>query len=129
MQKFGFHHLALKVANYDEVVKFYTEGLGFACLRTFPNGSGEGCMLDMGDGAILEIFPDATATQPQEGGFVHFALSTEDVDGAYQTALAAGATTHMEPCDLTIASNPAMPVRIAFVKGLAGELVEFFHTK
>ena len=57
---------------------------------------------------------------------LHVALSTSDPDAAYQAALAAGAAPHMAPTDITIQSAIPIPIRIAFVKGFDGELIEFF---
>ncbi len=129
MKKFGFHHIALAAVNADETVKFYQEALGLEILRKWETNGAYGYMLDMGDGGILEIFPGGNKEVPVNADWLHLALSTDDVDGAYEACLKAGATSHMVPQDIVIQSEPPMPARIAFVKGLNGEQVEFFQEK
>ena len=59
----GFHHIALRVYDFDATLKFYIDGLGFK--RTYGWGTdgranGEpdsrAAMLDTGDGNYLEVF-------------------------------------------------------------------------
>ena len=129
IENVGIHHIALAVSNFDESTKFYTEGLGFTQIAAWGEGDGRAVLLDIGNGVCFEIFANGTKEPQSNEKFVHIAFSTTDTDTAYQNALAAGAVTHMEPTDVTIPSEPPMPVRIAFVKGLDGELLEFFEEK
>ena len=46
-----------------------------------------------------------------------------------QKALKAGATVRTEPFDLVLGSEPPCPIRIAFVFGINGEVLEFFHER
>ena len=57
----GFHHVALKAADYESAYKFYTEGLGMKLYATWGEGDGRAAMLDLGDGGILELFARAFA--------------------------------------------------------------------
>ena len=124
------HHIAFAVSAFDKSKKFYTEGLGFTVHAEWLEGEDtRACLLDIGNGSCFELFSNGSSAPQQNEKVVHVALSTSDPDAAYNAALAAGATTHMEPTDLTIPSSPAMPVRIAFVKGLDGELLEFFKAR
>lgn len=120
----GFHHIALRAANYDEVVKFYTEGLGFTVAHKWDAG----IMLNAGDGVFLEVFPNGQV-ETAENGFYHIALKVDDVDAALARAAAFGAKITIEPKDVDIASDPVFPVRIAFCTGLTGETIEFFHER
>ena len=122
----GVHHLALSAADYDKSIKFYTEGLGFEVVASWGEGTGRAALLDIGNGSHFEIFANGNANAPKDVKFVHFALATSDPDLAYSNALAAGATSQMEPKSLEIPANPPMPVRIAFVVGPDGEVLEFF---
>ena len=120
----GFHHVAMKVANFDQVVAFYTEGLGFSVNKQWPGA----IMLDAGDGVCLEIFPDGRF-ETVDNSYVHVAFKVDDVDAALARAAAYGAKITIPPKDVDIASDPVFPVRIAFCVGLSGETIEFFHEK
>lgn len=122
----GIHHLALAAADYDKSMKFYIEGLGFEKVAEWGEGAERACLLDIGNGSHFEIFGNGTANEEKDAKFVHFAFSTTNPDIAYENALAAGAASHMEPKTLDIPATPPLPVRIAFVKGPDGELLEFF---
>ena len=126
----GFHHIALRAFDFEATLRFYQDGLGF--VRTFGWGEGDdrAAMLDTGDGNYLEVFAGGSRTageEAPEGALLHFALRTSDVDGDYARALAAGGRSHVEPKDVTIAGDYPVPVRLAFVKGPDGEVIEFFQ--
>jgi len=126
----GFHHIALRAFNFEATLRFYQDGLGFVRAYGWGEGDGRAAMLDTGDGNYLEVFAGgkyAPGAEPPEGALLHFALRTSDVDGAYARALAAGARSQVEPKDVTIAGEPPVPVRLAFVRGLDGEVIEFFQ--
>lgn len=125
----GFHHVALRAADFEATLRFYQEGLGFVRAYGWGEGDSRAAMLDTGNGDYLEVFAggkSAPGAEPPEGALLHFALRTSDVDGAYARALAAGARSQVEPKDITIAGDPPVPVRLAFVRGLDGEVIEFF---
>ncbi|MCY3021622.1 MAG: VOC family protein [Planctomycetota bacterium] len=126
----GFHHVAIKVRDFDAAKKFYVAGLGFAETISWGEGDGRAVMLDAGDGNYLEIFAGGPAEPRPEGVVVHFALRTSDCDAALARARAAGAQVTMEPKSVEIPSKPAKtPVRIAFCKGPGGEVIEFFQNE
>jgi len=122
----GIHHLALSTVDFDKSIKFYTEGLGFEIVAEWGEGTGKAAMLDIGNGSHFEIFANGTENEQKDAKFVHFAFATSNPDTAYANALAAGAVSQMEPKSLEIPSNPALPARIAFVRGPDGEVLEFF---
>jgi glyoxylase I family protein len=126
----GFHHLAIKVADFDGAVKFYTEGLGFVVAARWGDGDGRAILLDTGDGNYFELFAGGKPSAEAAGPFVHVALRSDNVDAALARAKAAGAVVTMEPKDVDIPSTPPLPVRIAFCKAPGGEVLEFFcHRK
>jgi len=126
----GFHHIALRAKDFDATVRFYADGLGLTPAFTWGEWDGRAVMLHAGNGNFLEVFAGGTGESQPEGAYLHLAFVTEDCDAIYQRALAAGATSQMEPTSLTILSTPApLPVRIAFCKGLDGEVIEFFQQK
>jgi glyoxylase I family protein len=83
-------------------------------------------LLDIGNGSHFEIFANGNANPTKDAKFVHFAFATTDPDLAYKNAVAAGAASQMEPKTLDIPATPPLPVRIAFVVGPDGEVLEFF---
>lgn len=123
----GLHHVSITVKDFDATVELYTKGFGFKpSVGWGKEGEKRAVMLDMGDGAMLEVFSGGEEDQPA-GLFAHIALATDDTDGDYQRALDAGATVQMEPKTVELPTTPPSPVRIAFVKGLDGESIEFFQ--
>jgi len=124
----GFHHVAIRATDFEATVRFYEEGLG--CVRRFGWGEGEtrAALMDVGDGNYVEIFAGRSEGEIPEGGIIHFALRTEDADAAFAKAVAAGATPVIEPKDASPAhADHPITFRVAFVRGLAGETIEFFQ--
>ena len=124
----GSHHIAISSADFDRSIRFYTEGLGMKPIAFWGEGKGRAALLDIGDGSHVELFADGTADAQQSEKLVHFAIRTTDPDAAFANALAAGAREKMQPRTLDIPSEPPIPVRIAFVFGPDGEVLEFFKT-
>ena len=124
----GIAHLALKAKDFDKSYKFYTEGLGMTPYLSWGEGDSHIQMLKFGDGAgILELFAGGSDELPEMGKYIHFAYSVEDVDAAYETALAAGAKPLTPPKSVALESEPRkVTIRIAFVIGPDGEQIEFF---
>ena len=122
----GFHHIALDASDFDKSVEFY-KALGLTeCVR-WGEGEGRAVMLDMGDGGRIEIFAKGENRERVDERFLHLAFKTDDVDAIYETAIKAGATTKTAPCDVSpVGAVPAISMRIAFVYGPDGELLEFF---
>lgn len=124
----GFHHIAIRVKDFDASVKFYIEGLGLTPAITWGEGDARAVMLLAGNGNYIEVFAGGSAELRPEGCYLHLAFNTDDCDAAFQRAIAAGGEVQMEPKSLTIPSSPQpTPVRIGFVKGLDGEILEFFQ--
>ena len=84
----GIHHIAIEASDFDGSLRFYTEGLGFRNLLTFPEEEQTVAMLDTGDGTYVELFSDGSGERP-EGSILHFALRTSDCDAATERARAA----------------------------------------
>lgn len=124
----GFHHVALRAYDFEATVRFYTEGLGFKERFGWGEGPKQVVLLDTGDGNYLEVFAGGDSPERPEGAFFHIAFRSEDVDGAVKAAVEAGAVITVEPKDVVLQGNPPTPVRIAFVKGLNGESIEFFQS-
>ena len=137
----AFHHVAIRTSNFDRTVKFYTEGLGFRVHHEFavPGRIDRAAFLDAGDGRYIEIFGQGSNVQSEgrrrlpneertEGALLHFCLRVTDTEAAYAKALAAGAESRVAPRTSTIGQNPLVEVRIAFVTGPDGEVIEFLQS-
>lgn len=110
-------------------MRFYEKGFGFVRRFGWGEGDSRAAMLDTGDGNYLEIFAGSrrpAGDDAPEGALLHFALRTPDVDAAYARALAAGARPQIAPKDVVIDGDFPAPVRLAFVIGPDGEVIEFF---
>lgn len=123
----GFHHVAMKAKEFEKVVEFYTEGLGFEKGISWGEGDSRAVMIHVGNGNFIEIFAGAKELNGQEGAFLHIALKSRDCDGDIRRAEEAGAIVTTEAISIDIPSNPVKKVRIAFCKGLNGEILEFFQ--
>src|ERR1700733_11313945 len=129
----GFHHVAIRAVDFDATVRFYTEGLGFKVHYGFsvPGRIDRAAFLDAGDGRFVEVFGQGSTVQAEgrrrqpneertEGALLHFCLRAADTEAAYARALAAGATSRVEPCVRRLSEYPLVEVRIAFVTGPNG---------
>ena len=124
----GFHHVAIKVGDFDKTIDFYTAVLGFLPRLTWGEGDGRGAMLDTGDGNYLEVFAGGEKGVKPVGGFYHIALRTDDVDAVIERVRAAGAEITLEPADRIIPSAVPTSIRIAFFNGPDGESIELFQS-
>ena len=120
----GVHHIALRAVDFEKSYAYYTQVLGMKEIAAWGEGDGRACMLDCG-GSCIELFAGGK-TIAQGGAWFHLALRTDDPDAMYKKSLDAGLKTQMEPKDVAIPSEPVLNVRIAFVVGYDGEVLEFF---
>jgi glyoxylase I family protein len=128
----GYHHVALRATDFEATLRFYIEGLGCRLAYQWGEGDRRAAMLDTGDGNYVEVFAGgkrAPGEPVPEGALLHFALRTEDCDLAIERARAAGAEVTVEPKSIDLPGDPPLPVRIAFCRGLDGEIIEFFQNK
>lgn len=126
----GIHHIALKACGleqFQKTVAFYRDLLGLPVARTWGEGENVAVMLSTGAG-LIEIFANANDA-PGQGAVRHVALQVEDTDACIEAVRQAGYHIITEPVDVTIASVPPYPVRIAFCNGPVGEEIEFFQVK
>lgn len=127
----GFHHVAIRTANWDASLRFYTQGLGFNQKITWGAAPQRAVMLDTGDGNYLEIFErDAIEGGPDDNraSILHFALRASDVEAAVEIARAVGAEVTLEPKVPEPFTQMGLKTKIAFIKGPDGEIVEFFES-
>ncbi|MCI8387741.1 MAG: VOC family protein [Clostridiales bacterium] len=123
----GIAHLALKATDFEKSYRFYTEGLGMEPYLSWGEGDSHIQLLKFGGAGMLELFAGGSDEQAELGKYIHFAYSVEDVDKAYETALAAGAKPLTPPKSVDLDSEPRKTtIRIAFVYGPDNEQIEFF---
>jgi glyoxylase I family protein len=138
----GFHHVAIRAVDFDETIRFYTEGLGFHVHFPFsvPGRIDRAAFLDAGDGRFVEVFGAGSTVQaegrrrfpneePTEGAVLHFCLRVADTDASYARAMGAGAASRVEPGTRRLSEDPLVEVRIAFVAGPNGEVIEFMQSE
>lgn len=126
----GFHHIAFKAVDYDKTLGFYEEAFGFKRAYGWGSGDGRAAMIDIGDGNYIEVFAGGKPlTDPNAGPLLHFAIRVDNVDAAFARAVKAGAEVQMEPKDVALQGDYVVNVRIAFVKGPGGEVIEFFENE
>lgn len=124
----GFHHVALTAADFEESIRFYTEGLGMKLYTQWGEGERRIAMLDMGDGGILELFACGSDREAVDPKYTHLALRVDDVDKAFEIALKAGAKPKILPKVVPVDSKPVkITINCGFVYGPSGEEVEFFR--
>lgn len=129
----GFHHVAIKVKDYDRAVAFY-RALGMTEKLTWGEGEKRGALLDAGDGNYVEIFAGGDGRpQPPLGegqALTHVCFRSNDVPNALAVAERAGGVVTIPPKKVTINAHDGRRVElhVAFVQSPTGEAVEFFDS-
>ena len=120
------HHIALISDNFERSLEFYTK-LGLTPYLAWGEGKGRIQLMDLGCGSYLEIFASGDGSARDKNRYAHLALGVDDVQAAFDKALAAGATVKMAPKVVPLDSIPRKATfNCAFVYGPDGEELEFF---
>jgi glyoxylase I family protein len=125
----GIHHVALRVRNFEKSLQFYSQVLGFEERVRWNESPNRIALLDMGNRSYLELFEAFTRPNEKEDAFWHLAIRVNDVDSVFKMCREAGCESHVEPKSLNNLGGTKINVRLAFVKGPDGELVEFFQSE
>lgn len=143
------HHVCLFVPDLAASTKFYTSGLGLTVRETFDDITGlkaagafpfgvASVFLEGNDGCYVELHPAGEGTMSPPGfPLNHLAFGVADIDAAYARALAAGATRFDipvpgqrwdgTPLTVTMSGDHPERMRMAFLQGPSGELVELYQ--
>jgi len=136
-------HVAILCKDVDESLRFYRDGLGFAKTYEWSKTTSDtgqvlycdrGVYIELDGHTYIELFPggrdDVTSIS---GPLQHIALIVDDVDEAYTKCLTAGGAAFPiedwdgAPTQVFINGEPEMEVRVAFVRGPGGELIELYQ--
>ena len=124
----GFHHVAIRAYDFEKTLAFYTEALGYKRIYGWGASPKRAALMGMGDGNYTEVFEGRKADEIiPEGAILHYAVRVADTDAAYARAMAAGAVSMSEPTTVDLQGDHVVKIRIAFIKGLDGEVIEFFQ--
>jgi len=94
-------HIALLTKDTEKLAEFYRASFGLKEVARSGEATEHGKAIYLSDGHInLAILP----ARNRREGIYHFGMEVEDVKGAAQTALAAGATGGTPNCPKTAAS-------------------------
>lgn len=122
----GFHHVAVKAADFERSYKFYTETLGLKCRNSWGEGDKRAVMLIAEDGSAIELFAGGSKDNANVGPYIHIAFATDDPDFFIERARSEGYGIKIEPKDMSVSGTPGFKSRLAFCYGPDGEEIEFF---
>lgn len=125
-------HVALRVADYDASVRFYTETLGFQLEAEWTLGDafpelrlayvrlGEFMIEIIGDGRP-DLAPAASdiSDHLRRGGYIHLCLRVENLDAALAELRRRGVGVFAEPFEVHPISQ-----RLALIEDNSGNLIE-----
>ncbi len=143
------HHVSLFVSDMEASSRFYTEGLGLTLREEFDDIIGlragrrfpfavASIFLEAGEGRFIELHPAGDgAMSPPGFPMNHLALAVVHVDDAYAQALTVGGTPFDipvptedwdgTPLDVIMSGARPEPMRMAFLQGPSGELIELYQ--
>ena len=140
------HHVSLFVSYMEASARFYTQGLGLTLREEFDDIIGvsgsrrfpftvASVFLEAGEGRYIELHPAGDGEMSPPGFTMnHLALAVANVDAAYAQALSAGGMQFDipvpdeewdgTPLDVIMSDARPEPMRMAFLQGPSGELIE-----
>lgn len=130
----GVHHVAVRTADLDASVAFYTGVLGMTVAAAFELNGARFVHLDTGDGSRLELMDDGqpVAAADERNVHWHFCLGTTRLSAVVAAVEQAGMQVTMGVTPLALTNTAGgeaepMPIEIAFFTGPGGEVVELLQ--
>lgn len=123
----GIHHMALRVADFDRSVAFYTTVLGFAERVRWNDSPNRIALLDTGNRSYLELFEAKGEAPKPEDAYWHLAFRVADAGACLEHARNHGCPVHVETKTVPNIGGSGIDIRVAFCKGPDGELIEFLQ--
>lgn len=128
----SYHHVGMRVSDLDRSKSWYEQALGFAVERQYSlvhNADVRVCFMANENGERVELFefkdaaPKPEFAHPDEAlraGHAHFALYVDDIQGAFERAVAAGARVLWGPRHAKV-----IETETAYIADPDNNLVEF----
>ena len=125
----GVHHIAVRAADFERSLRFYTDTLGLSVTATWQTRNGRAAFVEVSPRSYIEIFERPAASFTGKPAILHVCLRTADVDGMTERVRAAGYPVTVEPTfvDLETSIGPTR-MRLSFVDGPDGEEIEFMSS-
>lgn len=125
----GVHHIAIRAADFDRSVRFYSETMGLRVKNTWTRTTGRAALIEIAAGSYMEIFEWPPTSLTGEPVILHFCLRTDDVDAMTERARAAGFAITVEPVNADIETSIGlMKLRLSYVRGPDGEDIELMSS-
>lgn len=128
------HHVALRARDFKRSVRFYTEALGCGepYLWNAPPYVSQAAFIPTGGGGWIEIFAlddgaDSPPADEHAGGMAHLAIAYDDVQAAFDRAVAAGGKPLEPPSTRTLQGDPPKQATLGFLLGPDNELIEIYR--
>lgn len=125
----GIHHVCLRVSDLLKTASFYQNAFDASLVAEWGEDGREdhAFILDLGTGDFLEIF--GTSQPFSLGKWQHVAIWTDDMDAAFERAIANGATVHQAPAisHIPTRSGQIVHMKYGFLLAPGGELVELIQ--
>lgn len=139
----GIHHIAIHTANFDRICTFYKEAFGFVPVidelawsedEFFDSvigleGTAGRLIMLKADNMYLEVWEYSSPPgkrldplDPNDLGYTHFAVDTDDIEADYKRLIAAGMTFHRTIPDETDG------IRAVYGRDPDGRLIELQYT-
>lgn len=118
----SIHHIALRTTDLERMADFYSQALGFTRGMRLDFEDGSYLVLMELGGAKVELFGGGKrkAEEAQATGFIHLALTVDDVDAEYERLKALGCEFYIEPVDV-------QGLRVAFFRDPDGNSIELIQ--